>query len=64
MKRSLDATVIRVKADNNFCEIVISHGEYICALIENIWVYGMGTGTRICVGAGVQCLFSCSELMM
>ena len=57
MPSSLYAMGIRVKVDSEFGGIGISHEESICTLRYNRRVYGRGTGTSICVGAGFQCIF-------
>ena len=54
MKSSLYTKSIRVKVDNDFGGIEISHEESICILRDNGRVYFRGTGTRIYVGVWVQ----------
>ena len=54
MKISLDATDLRVKVDNNFGGIGISHKESIYNFRDKGRFYDRRTGTRICVGARVQ----------
>ena len=64
MKISIDATGLRVKVENGFGIIGISHKESICTWREKGRVYGRGTGMRICVGARANEFFLCLELMM
>ena len=54
IKSSLDATGLRVKVDNNFCVIRISHEELVYTLREKGRLYGRGAGTRIYVVARLQ----------
>ena len=57
MKSSLDVNCIRVKVDNDFCEILISHRESIFTFRDKGRVYVMVEGTRIYVGTWLQCPF-------
>ena len=64
MKSSLDATVLRIKVNNYFGGIGISHEESICILKEKGVFCVRVTVTRICVGAVVKFIFPYLEFMV